>query len=75
MSRERALEMIEQEHDLCFDVAADHEQQFYNVFHMEWFVEAVEQELTIRDDVGHQLEDDDFVVSLDDTGYDVGIYR
>ena len=33
MSRELALQMIEQEHELCFDVAAQHGQKFHNVSH------------------------------------------
>ena len=71
MSRERALELIEQEAEICYDVAAQHGQHFSNVAHMEWFIEAVTEELIIRDDAGYDIEEDDFVVSLDDDGYDM----
>ena len=36
-----ALEAIEREDVVCFDVAAAHGQIFGNVKHMDWFVEAV----------------------------------
>ena len=40
-----AREAIEREDEVCFDVASEHGQQFANVRHMTWFVEAVAAEL------------------------------
>jgi hypothetical protein len=40
-----AKEAIKREDDVCFDVAAEHGQQFANVRHMTWYVEAVAAEL------------------------------
>ena len=40
-----ALEAIEREDQVCFDVAAEHGQMFLNVKHMTWFVDAVAEAL------------------------------
>ena len=40
-----ALEAIEREDVVCFDVAAEHGQIFGNVKHMKWFAEAVSEAL------------------------------
>jgi hypothetical protein len=37
----RASKLIEQEDPRCFDLAATHGQQFENVKHMTWFIDAV----------------------------------
>lgn len=36
---------IEEEDDICFDVAANVGQMFFNVSHMSWFRQAVAEEL------------------------------
>lgn len=41
----KALEAIENEDTVCFDVAAEHGQIFGNVKHMRWFAEAVAEAL------------------------------
>lgn len=41
----RAEEAIENEDEICFDVAANVGQMFGNVKHMTWFKEAVAEEL------------------------------
>lgn len=43
--RKRAEWLIKNERQLAFDVAANHGQIFYNVMHMEWFIQAVMKEL------------------------------
>jgi len=43
-----AQQAIDNEDEVCFDVAAEFGQMFANVKHMSWFVEAVAQELSER---------------------------
>lgn len=42
---DRARQAIENEEEICYDVAAENGQIFDNVKHMKWFVEAVAEEL------------------------------
>lgn len=70
-AREKAIALIESEDDICYDVAADQGQKFHNVKHMEWFVDAVMEELEYRGESDVDGLDDDFVVTLDDE--DVGL--
>jgi len=41
----QAMEAIENEDIVCFDVAAEYGQMFANVKHMTWFIEAVADEI------------------------------
>ncbi len=45
MNYTRALEAIENEEEVCYDVAAEYGQMFNNVKHMKWFIIAVNNEI------------------------------
>ena len=46
----QARQVITREDTLCFDVAAQHGQQFENVKHLTWFLDAVATELLRQDE-------------------------